>query len=34
VVFDGRNLNRSAIVAEAGIVYYGVGMGENITEKA
>ena len=30
VVFDGRNLYRSAIVAEAGFDYYGIGMGENI----
>ena len=34
VVFDGRNLYRSAIVAEAGFDYYGIGMGENIAEKA
>ena len=27
VVFDGRNLYRSAIVAEAGFDYYGIGMG-------
>ena len=33
VVFDGRNLYRSAIVAEAGFDYYGIGMGENIAEK-
>ena len=26
VVFDGRNLYRSAIVAEAGFDYYGIGM--------
>ena len=34
VVFDGRNLYRSAIVAEAGFDYYGIGMGENVAEKA
>ena len=34
VVFDGRNLYRSSIVAEAGFDYYGIGMGENIAEKA
>src|SRR6056300_453772 len=34
VVFDGRNLYRSVIVAEAGFDYYGIGMGENIAEKA
>ena len=28
VVFDGRNLYRSAIVAEAGFDYYGIGMGK------
>jgi UDPglucose 6-dehydrogenase len=33
VVFDGRNLYRSSIVAEAGFDYYGIGMGENIAEK-
>ena len=34
VVFDGRNLYRSNIVGEAGFDYYGIGMGENIAEKA
>jgi hypothetical protein len=34
VVFDGRNLYRSSIVAEAGFDYYGIGMGEYIAEKA
>jgi UDPglucose 6-dehydrogenase len=34
VVFDGRNLYRREIVAEAGFDYYGIGMGENIAEKA
>jgi len=34
VVFDGRNLYRSSILAEAGFDYYGIGMGENIAEKA
>jgi UDPglucose 6-dehydrogenase len=33
VVFDGRNLYRSAIEAEAGFDYYGLGMGEKIAEK-
>ena len=32
VVFDGRNLYRGAIVAEAGFDYYGIGMGEKIAE--
>jgi len=34
VVFDGRNLYRREIVAEAGFDYYGIGMGEQIAEKA
>ena len=34
VVFDGRNLYRREIVGEAGFDYYGIGMGENIAEKA
>ena len=33
VVFDGRNLYCSTIVAAAGFDYYGIGMGENIAEK-
>ena len=33
VLFDGRNLYRRAIVAEAGFDYYGIGMSENIAEK-
>ena len=34
VVFDGRNLYRREIVGEAGFDYYGIGMSENIAEKA
>jgi UDPglucose 6-dehydrogenase len=34
VVFDGRNLYRRQIVDEAGFDYYGIGMGDNIAEKA
>lgn len=34
VVFDGRNLYRSGILAEAAFDYYGIGMGEKIAEKA
>src|SRR5210317_1678776 len=34
VVFDGRNLYRRETLAEIGFDYYGIGMGENIAEKA
>ena len=34
VIFDGRNLYRRQVVAEAGFDYYGIGIGENIAEKA
>jgi UDPglucose 6-dehydrogenase len=33
VVFDGRNLYRSSILAQVGFDYYGIGMGEYISEK-
>jgi hypothetical protein len=33
-LFDGRNLYRRETLAEIGFDYYGIGMGENITEKA
>ena len=34
VLFDGRNLYRRETLAEIGFEYYGIGMGENIAEKA
>ena len=34
VVFDGRNLYRREILSGAGFDYYGIGMSENIAEKA
>ena len=34
VIFDGRNLYRREVVAEAGFDYYGIGQGENIVEKS
>ena len=34
VVFDGRNLYRSEILADAGFAYYGMGMGNKTADKA
>jgi UDPglucose 6-dehydrogenase len=33
VIFDGRNLYRREVVAEAGFDYYGIGQGEKMVEK-
>ena len=34
VVFDGRNLYRREVLAEAGFDYFGIGQGQDIVEKA
>ena len=34
VIFDGRNLYRREVVAEAGFDYYGIGQGEKMVEKS